>query len=53
VPDPHRVGGVARVQVRHLAGEELDVGAAHARPQDVDHDLAGSGDGRRHVDHGR
>ena len=39
-PEPHRVRGVALVQVGHLAGEELDVGAAHADPLDVDDDLA-------------
>ena len=31
VPEPQRVAGVSLVQVGHLAGEELDVGAAHAR----------------------
>ena len=40
VPEPHRVFGVALVQVGHLAGEELHVGAAHTDPLDVDHDLA-------------
>jgi hypothetical protein len=39
----HRVPGVALSQVGHLAGEELDVGAAHAGPLDVDHGLAGRG----------
>ena len=39
---PRRIGyaRVPVVQVRHLAGEELDVGAAHADPLDVDDDLA-------------
>ena len=32
VAQPQREGGVAGVQVGHLAGEELDVGAADARP---------------------
>ena len=39
VPEPHRVRGVALLQVSHLAGEELDVGAAHADPLDVDDHL--------------
>ena len=33
VAEPHRVGGVALVQVGHLAGEELHVGAADADPR--------------------
>ena len=32
VAEPHRVRGWPVVQVGHLAGEELHVGAAHARP---------------------
>ena len=40
VPDPERVGRLARVQVGHLAAEQLDVRAAHADPRDVDDDLA-------------
>ena len=40
VPDPERVRGLARVQVGHLAAEQLDVRAAHADPRDVDDDLA-------------
>ena len=41
VPEAHRVGRVPLVQVGHLAGEELHVGAADADPLDVDDDLAG------------
>ena len=40
VAEPHRVGGVALVQIGHLAGEELHVGAAHADPLHVDDGLA-------------
>ena len=46
VPEPHRVGGVAVVQVRHLAREELHVGPAHADASDVDDDLAGPAERR-------
>ena len=47
VADPHRVARLAGVQVGHVAGEELHVGAAHARAFDVDDDLARrSGSGR-------
>ena len=40
----HRIAGVALMQVGHLAGEHLDVGAADAGPLDVDHHLARLGD---------
>jgi hypothetical protein len=46
VAQPQRVVGVAVVQVLHLAGEELDVGAAHADPFDVHDDFARLGPGR-------
>jgi hypothetical protein len=49
VPDADRVGRLTGVQVGHLAGEELRVGAAHPAPLDVDDDLARPGDRRRHV----
>ena len=35
VADPDRVGGLTRVEVRHLPGEELDVRAADTRALDV------------------
>ena len=53
VAQPHRVAGVALVQVGHLAGEELDVGAADADPLDVHHHLAGRSDRRCDVLHRR
>ena len=40
VAEPHRIRRVTLVQVRHLAGEELDIGAAHADALDVDDDLS-------------
>src|SRR5690606_1807024 len=46
VARPQRIPGAAGAQVAHVAGEQLDVGAAHAGPLDVHHDLAGPGDGR-------
>ena len=49
VPEPHRVSGVALVQVCHLAGEELDVGAADTRPGRRRRPL-GPGAGRGGVD---
>src|SRR5262249_25641147 len=45
VADPQRVAGLAGVQVVHIAGEHLDVGAADAGPGDVDDDQAGAGHG--------
>ena len=39
VSEPHRIGRVALVQIGHLTGEELDVGAAHTDALDVDDDL--------------
>jgi hypothetical protein len=39
MPEPQRVRGVALLQVSHLAGKELDVGAAYADPLDVDNHL--------------
>ncbi len=41
VTEAHRVGGMAVVQVGHVAGVELDVGAADADAGDVDDGLAG------------
>ena len=43
VADPDGIRGLVRVQVGHLAGVELDVRAADARPLDVDDHLAGPG----------
>jgi hypothetical protein len=42
---------VALVQVGHLAGEELDVGAAQAGPLHVDHHPPRLGRRRRDVPH--
>ena len=47
VAEPHRVGRMPLVQVGHLAGEELDVGAAHAHALDFHDHLSRPGDGRR------
>src|SRR3954447_5595210 len=41
VPRPQGIGGVARLQVGQLPGEQLDVRAAHADPLDVDDHLPG------------
>ena len=38
---------MALVEIGHLAGPELDVGAADTNPVDVDDDLPGAGDGIR------
>lgn len=43
--DPDRIRGVAVAQIAHLAGVELDVGAADTHPLDVHDDLTGPGDG--------
>ena len=43
VSEPHRIFGVALMQVGHLTGEELNVGAAHTDAFDVDDDLSGRG----------
>ena len=43
VADPDGIRGLVRVQVGHLAGVELDVRAADARPLDVDDHLADPG----------
>ena len=51
VPEPHRIGGVPVVQVGHLAGEELHIGATHAHAGDVHHDLAGLRGRSLHVLH--
>ena len=51
VAEPHRVRRVPLLQVGHLAGEELDVGAADADPFDVDDDLAGGRHRGRHLLH--
>jgi hypothetical protein len=40
------------MQVRHVAGEKLDVGPAHPGAFDVHHDLAGRGHGRLDLGHG-
>jgi hypothetical protein len=40
------------MQVRHVAGEKLDVGPAHPGTFDVHHDLAGLGHGRLDLGHG-
>ena len=53
VPDPHRIPGLARVEVVHRAGEELRVGAAHPGALDLDDHLARARDGRFHVLDGR
>jgi hypothetical protein len=46
------IGLEALLQILHLTGEELDIGAADADPLDIDHDLARSGNGRFDVDDG-
>ena len=51
VTEPHRELGVAVMQVGHLTGEELDVGATDTDPLDVDHHLARAGRRRRDVLH--
>ena len=53
VPEAHRVAGVALVQVRHLAGEELDVRAAEADPLDVEDHAADGGRRRLDIEDGR
>jgi hypothetical protein len=40
VTEPDRELGMAVAQIRHLAGEELHVGATDTDPLDVDHHLA-------------
>ncbi|CAM5539429.1 hypothetical protein SVIOM74S_10140 [Streptomyces violarus] len=47
VARPHRVGGVALVEIGHRAGEELRVRAAHTDSLDIDDDLTGAGHRRR------
>ena len=49
MPEPQRVGGVALVEVRHLPGEELDVGAADPHPLHVNDRLARNGNRHRHL----
>ena len=51
VAGPQRVLGVAEREVRHVAGVELDVGAADADPLDVDDELARRGHRVGHVLH--
>ncbi len=51
VAEAHRVARVTLIEIGHLTGEELDVGAAHADTGDVDDDLAGTGCGCRDVLH--
>ena len=51
VTEPNRVRRVALMQVRHVAGEKLDVGPAHPGAFNVHHDLAGRGDGRLDLGH--
>src|ERR1022692_437661 len=46
--DPDRKPGVALVQIRHLTGEELGIGAADPGALDVHHDITRSG--RRRCD---
>lgn len=46
VSDPQRVVGLALVQIGHLPGVELGIGAADANPFDVDYYLAGIGSWR-------
>ena len=53
VAEPQREVRVTLVQVGHLAGEELDVGAADADAMDVDDDLPGPRDRRLDLEHGR
>ena len=52
VAEPQGVAGLAGVQVAHLAGEELHVGATDPDPVDVDHHLAGAGHRWIDVGHG-
>jgi hypothetical protein len=52
VPRAQWVAGVALVQVGHLPGPELEVGAADAGPVDVDDDLTGPRDRVRNLQHG-
>jgi hypothetical protein len=49
MPDPHGVLRLTGMQVAHLTGEELHVGAANAGALDVDNDLTGTWHGRRDV----
>ena len=49
VAEAQREARVALLDVRHLAGVELDVGAADADPFDVDEQLSGSRDRIRHL----
>ena len=51
--DPHREVRVPLMQVRHLAGVELHVGAADPRPLDVDDDVARLGHRRVDLLHAR
>jgi len=46
VADAHREVRVPLVEVGHLAGVELDVGAAHAGPLHVHHDVTSGSDRR-------
>ena len=47
--EAHWIGRMPGVEIGHLAGEELDVGAADSHPFDVDDDLASAGHRCRHV----
>ena len=49
--EAHRELGLAVVQVGHLAGEELHVGATDTDPLDVDHHLPRRGGRRSDVLH--
>src|SRR4051794_15332328 len=49
VPDPHRVRGFPGREIRHVAREELVIGATQPGALDVDHDLARSGGRSRDV----
>ncbi len=49
--EAHRIRRMPRVEIGHLAGEELDIGAADSNPIDVDDDLPRAGYRCRHVLH--
>ncbi len=51
VTDPHRVGRDAIMEVLHLAGEELHIGAADPGAVNVDDHIAGGGDRALHLPH--
>jgi hypothetical protein len=49
--EAHRIGRMPRVEIGHLAGEELNIGAADSNPFDMDDDLARAGRRCRHILH--